>query len=79
MSYNKTVNDFQSRMPRWISCSMDWSILVFTSSKVINCILFYGWKTKMFIIFYSKRNAIMPSKTKGNTHTHGAFCAATYM
>jgi hypothetical protein len=49
MSYNKTVNDFQFRwiqglintwnMPRWISCSMGWSILVFTSSKVINCIL----------------------------------------
>ena len=28
------------RMPRWLSCSMGWSNLVFTSSKVINCILF---------------------------------------
>ena len=40
MSYNKTVNDFQFRMPRWISCSMGWSILVFTSWKVINWKIF---------------------------------------
>ena len=30
---------YSQRHPRWISCSMGWSILVFTSSKVINCIL----------------------------------------
>jgi len=30
---------YSTRMPRWISCSIGWSILVFTSSKVINCIL----------------------------------------
>jgi hypothetical protein len=29
-----------ARMPRLISCSMGWSILVFTSSKVINCIIY---------------------------------------
>jgi hypothetical protein len=48
MSYNKTVNEFQfrwiqrlinPRMPRWISCSMGWWIPVFSSSKVINCIV----------------------------------------
>jgi len=29
---------YSRRMPRWISCFMGWSILIFTSSKVINCI-----------------------------------------
>ena len=41
MSYNKAVSEYKAwSMPRWLSCSMGWSNLVFTSSKVINCILF---------------------------------------
>jgi hypothetical protein len=35
-------------MPRWISCSMGWSILVFTSSKVINCIML--WEQNIFLV-----------------------------
>ena len=51
MSYNKTVTfnfgeykdwsnngTYSPRMPRWISCSIGWSILVLTSSKVINAL-----------------------------------------
>ena len=39
MSYNKTVNDFQFR---WIQDLIDPWNMVFTSSKVINCIIVYG-------------------------------------
>ena len=35
-------------MPRWISCSMCWSILVFISSKVINCIML--WEQNIFLV-----------------------------
>ena len=38
-STHGTWYSHQPMMPRWISCSMGWSILVFTSWKVINCIL----------------------------------------
>ena len=45
MNY-RNINKFIEMLgiKRWISCSMGWSILVFTSSKTVNCIMSSTWR-----------------------------------